>query len=308
MEKCLISWIRALIQSVDRLIDWLVDWLIKWVSEWVINGTIDWLIDWLIDWVIDWLVYPWMDWLIDCIFRAGTISTASLSENFLSPPQHSYSAWTQYNNTKLFQIILSKYLQENWSKEGITFYALHPGNMILTGLSRTWWFWRLVFTLVRPFTKTLEQGAATTVYCAATPELASEGGKYWNNCWMSEPNRVVEDAGVGKALWDLCQDMLAKKIRDYQSRWDDPFCCSLILTALAMGVQSVLSYFSATRICVFLGTLLRQFWHVLTDLMIIHILEPPTRPTGKLHVLRGNAPKYCRSDFCPELLSLLFYQ
>ena len=24
--------------------------------------------------------------------------------------------------------------------------------------------------------------------------------------------------------------------------------------------------------------------------------------------VRGNAPNYCQSDFCPELLSLLFYQ
>ncbi|OQV17982.1 hypothetical protein BV898_07924 [Hypsibius exemplaris] len=63
-----------------------------------------------------------------------------------------------------------------------------------------------------PSPKTLDQGAATTVYCAAAPELANEGGKYWNNCWMSAPNRAVLDGQVREALWELCQVMLAKKI------------------------------------------------------------------------------------------------
>ncbi|XP_055346837.1 WW domain-containing oxidoreductase-like isoform X2 [Paramacrobiotus metropolitanus] len=142
--------------------------------------------------------------------RGSDISLATLTQSTLSPPQRSYSAWMQYANTKLCQIILAKYLQEHWSKDGITFYSLHPGNMVNTGLSRSWWVWRLAFGLVRPFTKSLEQGAATTAYCAAAPELARIGGKYWNNCWLCDPIKVADDTRCAEKLWDICQEMIGK--------------------------------------------------------------------------------------------------
>ena len=43
-----------------------------------------------------------------------------------------------------------------------------------------------------PFMKSIEQGAATTVWACVAPELEGKGGLYLENCQIS-PDRPVED-------------------------------------------------------------------------------------------------------------------
>jgi WW domain-containing oxidoreductase len=46
-------------------------------------------------------------------------------------------------------------LHRRWSKKGVHVFAVHPGNVIATGLSRHWWMWRVLFFLLRPFAKSV---------------------------------------------------------------------------------------------------------------------------------------------------------
>jgi NAD(P)-dependent dehydrogenase (short-subunit alcohol dehydrogenase family) len=57
--------------------------------------------------------------------------------------------------------------------------------------------------LVRPFTKTLAQGAATSVYCAVAPELADVGGRYFVDCREKSTSRGAQDDSLARRLWDL---------------------------------------------------------------------------------------------------------
>jgi WW domain-containing oxidoreductase len=41
--------------------------------------------------------------------------------------------------------------------EGLKCVAVHPGNLVYSGLKNFWWVYRLLFTLARPFTKSLPQ-------------------------------------------------------------------------------------------------------------------------------------------------------
>jgi hypothetical protein len=41
--------------------------------------------------------------------------------------------------------------------EGVKCVAVHPGNLVYSGLKNSWWVYRLLFTLARPFTKSLPQ-------------------------------------------------------------------------------------------------------------------------------------------------------
>jgi len=60
-----------------------------------------------------------------------------------------------YNDSKLCNVLFAFELSRRWSIHGVTVNALHPGNMVATDLSRNWWFYRWLFYLVRPFTKSL---------------------------------------------------------------------------------------------------------------------------------------------------------
>jgi WW domain-containing oxidoreductase len=87
--------------------------------------------------------------------------------------------------------------------------------MISTGISRNWWFWRFLFFVVRPFTKSLQQGAATTVYCATAPELTGLTGIYFNNCYICEPSKLSQKENLAKELWDISEKLIKEIFESY---------------------------------------------------------------------------------------------
>ncbi|OQV17994.1 putative WW domain-containing oxidoreductase [Hypsibius exemplaris] len=147
--------------------------------------------------------------------RGTNLTLEKLSEEALSPPSKDSYPWRQYANSKYCQILLSAYIQKHWSSSGVTSYALHPGHLIATNIVREWSLGSAFAWLAKPFTKTLEQGAATTVYCAAAAELADQGGKYWNHCWVCEPVVREQQAKLEEAVWQLCQKMIVDKVPGY---------------------------------------------------------------------------------------------
>ena len=57
-----------------------------------------------------------------------------------------------------------------------------------------------------------QQGAATTVYCCEATELENVGGLYFNNCCNCPPSTAGCDDRLAKALWDISERMLSKRI------------------------------------------------------------------------------------------------
>lgn len=60
-----------------------------------------------------------------------------------------------YNNAKLCNVLFARGLARKLSIKGVCVNSLHPGNMVSSSLPRNWWFYRLLFAFVRPFTKSL---------------------------------------------------------------------------------------------------------------------------------------------------------
>uniref|UniRef100_A0A1A9UIN7 Uncharacterized protein n=1 Tax=Glossina austeni TaxID=7395 RepID=A0A1A9UIN7_GLOAU len=80
--------------------------------------------------------------------------------------------------------------------------------MVSTQLQRNWWFYRLLFAIVRPFTKSLQQAAATTIYCATANELTGLTGLYFNNCYICEPSKISQNEKLQQQLWEISQEMV----------------------------------------------------------------------------------------------------
>lgn len=80
--------------------------------------------------------------------------------------------------------------------------------MVTTNLQRNYWFYKFLFFIVRPFTKSLQQAAATTVYCAVAQELTGLSGIYFNNCYICEPSKLSQNEHLGKELWDLSEKII----------------------------------------------------------------------------------------------------
>ncbi|XP_078433845.1 short-chain dehydrogenase TIC 32, chloroplastic-like [Wolffia australiana] len=124
-----------------------------------------------------------------------------------------YKAFKAYSRSKLANILhaneLSRRLLEE--KANVTVNSLHPG-VIPTNLFRH--FNNAVAlclgSLVKPFMKTVPQGAATTCYLALNPALKDVTGKYFADCNEEVPTSYAMDEELAKKLWTLSEELVEK--------------------------------------------------------------------------------------------------
>lgn len=140
--------------------------------------------------------------------RFSFLPSSGLTVEHLSPPPSKFWSMIQYNNSKLCNVLFAHELGRRWLSRGILVFAVHPGNMVSTGIQRNYWFYRFLFAFVRIFTKSLQQAAATSVYCATAPELCHLTGMYFNNCYICEPSKLSQSPELAKELWELSEKML----------------------------------------------------------------------------------------------------
>jgi NAD(P)-dependent dehydrogenase (short-subunit alcohol dehydrogenase family) len=103
-----------------------------------------------------------------------------------------------YGVSKLSNVLFSRALGQRLKGTGVTTYSLHPG-VVATDIWRKipWPF----DAIAKRFMITVEQGAATSLYCATAPELAQVSGRYYDKCAEKEPTVVAQDDALAAELW-----------------------------------------------------------------------------------------------------------
>jgi len=87
------------------------------------------------------------------MFRFTDLNEKTVCQTLLSPRLEDYRPIFAYNQSKMCNVLLIQELHRRWATRGVHCFAVHPGNIIATRISRNWWLWRLLFTLIRPFSK-----------------------------------------------------------------------------------------------------------------------------------------------------------
>ena len=116
-----------------------------------------------------------------------------------------YKPWSVYGQSKLSNIMFSNELTKRLSadKVNITVNSLHPG-VIATELSRDLdTTSSLMWSLGKGFMKSIPQGAATTIYCATSPELNGKGGLYFSDCNIASPIPYVNNEEALRHLFEV---------------------------------------------------------------------------------------------------------
>jgi len=139
------------------------------------------------------------------------LTPEKMSWKTLSPgADNMTSVMTAYGTSKMCNILFASEVQRRFGSQGVTAYSLHPG-VISTNLAHNSWWFSLYYAISRPFQKSVEQGAATTVYCATAPEIKNEGGKYFDSCKVAEPKpQAMMTSEVTAKLWEISEEMIAK--------------------------------------------------------------------------------------------------
>jgi NAD(P)-dependent dehydrogenase (short-subunit alcohol dehydrogenase family) len=117
-----------------------------------------------------------------------SISGVDISDpNFNQRP---YDKWEAYGQSKSANSLFAVELDKRGQEHGIRAFAVHPGG-IPTDLARyltdedfkAFGVYRENGVLKGPdWLKNIEQGAATTVWCAVSPQLNNKGGVYCEDC------------------------------------------------------------------------------------------------------------------------------
>lgn len=134
-----------------------------------------------------------------------------------------YNKWQAYGQAKTANALFAVHLDAIGKPHGIRAFAVHPGG-IATPLQRHLTLdeqiamgWIDAEGNVNPAFKTVEQGAATSVWCATSPMLEGMGGVYCEDCdiaarWTEgmdgysavRPHAV--DPATAARLWAVSED------------------------------------------------------------------------------------------------------
>jgi NAD(P)-dependent dehydrogenase (short-subunit alcohol dehydrogenase family) len=122
-----------------------------------------------------------------------------------------YAGWRNYGQSKIANILFAKELARRFTGTKKTANAVHPG-VIRTNLTRHMNPVVSVFFDVfgKVALKTVPQGAATEVYVATNPSLASVSGQYFADCNVATPRPDTNDEALAKKLWEVSERIVAE--------------------------------------------------------------------------------------------------
>ncbi|MDP2273299.1 MAG: SDR family oxidoreductase [Archangium sp.] len=111
-----------------------------------------------------------------------------------------YTPYGAYGDSKLANVLFAKALAKRLPA-GVEVFSLHPG-VIPTPLSRSMGAMGAVFrTVGKLFMKTVEQGAATSIFAATAPQLAGQSGAYLADCRVAQPTKEALDPSLIDKVW-----------------------------------------------------------------------------------------------------------
>jgi NAD(P)-dependent dehydrogenase (short-subunit alcohol dehydrogenase family) len=131
-----------------------------------------------------------------------------------------YDKFSAYGQSKTANILFSVELDRRLGERGVHAYAVHPG-MIATELGR--YMTKDDFQALKdraksspsggmPAYKTVEQGAATSVWAATASELDGQGGTYLADAEVTEQHAPwARDPESARRLWTLTEQLVGQE-------------------------------------------------------------------------------------------------
>jgi NAD(P)-dependent dehydrogenase (short-subunit alcohol dehydrogenase family) len=133
--------------------------------------------------------------------------------------RRAYDKMIAYGQSKTANVLFAVEADRRYQQDGIRAFAVHPGAILETDLARNYDPEELKQVVERARRigsfKTVAQGAATTIWCATSPQLEGLGGVYCENCDIAAVKTEGDDGVRPHAL----DPAVAQRLWSWSERW-----------------------------------------------------------------------------------------
>ncbi|WP_235015225.1 SDR family oxidoreductase [Oceanicoccus sp. KOV_DT_Chl] len=123
----------------------------------------------------------------------------------------SYKTFKVYGRSKLGNILFTRELSKRMRSKNITVNCLHPGAVSTSLGTQNGIMGKLLPFLLKPFFRTPEQGAETSLYLALADQLGNTSGRYYSNCKEVKLKSWAQDDAEAAELWQISAQMTGLK-------------------------------------------------------------------------------------------------
>jgi retinol dehydrogenase 14 len=145
--------------------------------------------------------------------RVVTVSSASHASGRIDfddlQGERRYSGQRAYPQSKLANVMFTYQLARRLQETGVTATVLHPGVVRTAfGAEDRSAVFATVIPMIRLFMRTPQQGAATSIYLASSPDVEGVTGRYFADCKPRTSNRDSYDTAAATRLWRVSADLV----------------------------------------------------------------------------------------------------
>jgi NAD(P)-dependent dehydrogenase (short-subunit alcohol dehydrogenase family) len=123
-----------------------------------------------------------------------------------------YSAFGAYAMSKLANVLFTYELARRLEDSGVTANALHPGFVASNFGRSNGGMMGAIMPVFQLFAISPDKGAETTIYLAASPEVAGVTGKYFAKKQAVKSSGASYDEAAQRRLWEMSEQLVQQAV------------------------------------------------------------------------------------------------
>ena len=121
--------------------------------------------------------------------------------------KNTYKPFQVYGYSKLANILFTKKLSDILKEDNITVNCLHPGVVGTSFGQNNGNLQKTLFYIAKPFMRSSEKGAETSIYLCSSSDVSDISGKYFYNCKLAKTTKWAQSQDDADRLWDLSKNL-----------------------------------------------------------------------------------------------------